>query len=324
MFFNELCCFLAPHGRQRSGDDKGLACQALRLICQSNLALHAKPQCFEFVQKPLVLLICKKCTDMMHADLSQIGNCQQFLLRSASQGINGMEGLYHIPCRGTPDARDTKSGQELLWVVLLACLDCRKQFVRILFLSQQSARNEIVTGFLQTIDIRDILHISLLDELVDISKPEPLDIHRVAAHKVQDMVFHLRGAVRIRTFDIRSVFLALGRMSADRALRTDLIGNGTARSLFFDDCFYLWDDFAGFIDENGIAQADIQLINEVLIVQRGAFHRRSTKTDRIEDRRRRNAPCAPDGKLDASEYRLFLFRRVFIGNRPSGHLGRRA
>ena len=76
-------------------------------------------------------------------------------------------------------------------------------------------------------------------------------------------------------------------------------------------------NFAGFINNNRVANADILAADEVLIMQRCAADGAAGKFYRGQHRRRRQHARTPNLNDDVLQFCFCLFRRKFKGNSPT-------
>ena len=125
----------------------------------------------------------------------------------------------------------------------------------------------------------------LAQKLLEHRRPAALDVHRVAAHKVDQMARQLRGAVGVRAAHGRGALLAHNGAAARRARVGQMVRHSPRRVGNDGDDF--GDDLAGLAQTHGVADADILFGNEVLVVQGGAADGRAREQDRLEHGRRR-------------------------------------
>ena len=172
---------------------------------------------------------------------------------------------------------------------------------------------------LQRKNVRDIFNITHSDEFFNINRSEPLDVHGVSSDKIDDVALQLRRAVRRCTLDVRRIAFPLCLRPAHR---TDIRYHKALpalRALFFPHFLHLRNDLAGFVDDDGVPDSDIQIIDKVLIVKRRPRNASSIEPYRLKYRSRRDPACPSDRQLDIQKLCLFFLRRIFVGDRPSGH-----
>ena len=80
-------------------------------------------------------------------------------------------------------------------------------------------------------------------------------------------------------------------------------------------------DFAGFFDGHGVADADVFLADVILVMQRGAADGAAGQEDRFEFGHGRERAGAAHLDGDAVEPRLGLLGGVFVGDGPARRLG---
>ena len=110
----------------------------------------------------------------------------------------------------------------------------------------------------ERIYIRNIMQITAPCECNDRRFSKALDIHCVAADKIQDMVLHLCGTRGILTLHIGSICLPHGMRSADGALIPDHIRSCSLRALLHDDRLDPRNDLPRLVDEDRVANAYIK------------------------------------------------------------------
>lgn len=323
MGFDEGGAFFAAEGPQRAGDDEGLA-REFSVAGGWFVGLHLDALCGEVFDFALVFGVGKESGDGLRADLAHVADGEDFVLPCLHEHGDGAEGAHEFAGGGTADAGDAEAGDEAGGVVLLAGLDGGEELVRVLFLADEAAFDEGVAMLLEVVDVGDVSEISLFDEGMDGGLAEAFDVHGVAADKVQEMVLKLRGAVRVLAADVGRIGLADGGRAADGARVADAVGLGACGALLQHDFLDFRDDFAGFVDADGVADADAETVDEVLVVERGALDARAAEADGVEDGRRRDAAGAADGELDGAQDGLFFFGRIFVGDGPAWDFARRA
>ena len=80
-------------------------------------------------------------------------------------------------------------------------------------------------------------------------------------------------------------------------------------------------DFAGFFDGDGVADADVFLPDVILVVQRRAADGAAGQENRLQLRHRRERAGASDLDGDGFEFRFGLFGGVFVGDGPARRFG---
>ena len=162
-------------------------------------------------------------------------------------------------------------------------------------------------------DICHIGKISFLNEIVNIDHTKPFDIHGTAADKVTNQPFQLGRAVKVNTFDVCGGFPDSG-FPTYRANHGNL--ERTSRSgLFIRDYPHAFGDhFAGFFNEQGGTQADVQAGDKILVVERTSGNCGTAQANRIKHSGRRDFSGSADGQFNLLQPGFFPFWRVFIGD----------
>lgn len=82
------------------------------------------------------------------------------------------------------------------------------------------------------------------------------------------------------------------------------------------------DDFAGFLDDDPVADADIFVADVVFVVKGSPLDRRSSQAHGLKVRSWRQDACTAEADRDSQDLGFGLFRREFIGNGPTRDLDR--
>ena len=96
------------------------------------------------------------------------------------------------------------------------------------------------------------------------------------------------------------------------------------RPLIAHDGEDLGDDLPSLLHEHHVADAQVEVVDEVLIVQRGVRDGRAGQTHRLNDRLRREHTRAADLHDNVAHTALLLLRRILICHRPARELCRAA
>ena len=170
---------------------------------------------------------------------------------------------------------------------------------------------------MQCVYICNIMQITCACQCNDRRFSKALDIHCIAADKVQDVVLHLCGASRILTLHIRRICFTYSMGATNRAYIRNHIGLRILRTFVRHHCFDARYDLPRFVDENRVAETHIQTVDIILVVQGRSLDACTAELHGIEHCRGRNAPCPSDGQLNIAENRLLFLGRIFVGNRPA-------
>ena len=118
----------------------------------------------------------------------------------------------------------------------------------------------------QVVEVGGSLDQSALDKLVHPRRPQPVDVHGIAAGEVGQVPQTLSGTLRPGAAQGCAILVPLHRRSADGAGMGQIVGlrpGGTLARHHGDD---LRDDLPGLLHHHGIPDADILLGDVILIV----------------------------------------------------------
>ena len=131
----------------------------------------------------------------------------------------------------------------------------------------------------------------------------------------------LGGTLRPGAAQERTVLVLLHGCAADRAAVGQMVGRRPLGALGKIDLQNFRDDLPCLADENGIADADVPLPDEILIVQRGVCHRRARQTDRPHHRLGGQHAGPSHLHHDVLHHGGLDFRGILVGSSPLGELG---
>ena len=159
----------------------------------------------------------------------------------------------------------------------------------------------------------------LSQELLDDGVTQAVDVHGIAGDEVGDFFTDDRRAIRVSAAPGRFPVAADDGTAAGRAGRRH--GEDCFRTVtpFRQGADDFRDNFTGFLDDDGITDADIFFFDVIFVVQRRPLDRRPSQVDRFEVGSRRQDACPAEADGNAEYFRLGLFRREFIGNSPAGN-----
>ena len=177
------------------------------------------------------------------------------------------------------DSKYTKSCQEFRGVITLAFLNSRQNLIRVLISAENGTLDKFITMILEFVNIDDAFEIPGLNEIVNCHCTKALNIHRRTSGKIDYVALKLRWTIRIDTSNISRVLFALNLLPTCRASITR---------------FNLRDNLTGLVNSYSIADSDVKLINEVLIMQSCSFDLSATEEHRIKYCRWINPAGAPD------------------------------
>jgi hypothetical protein len=178
-----------------------------------------------------------------------------------------------------------------------------------------------------------------VEEQIDVLSAQPLDIHGAARHEMAQPLDRLRRTDELaRAASARILLagllveLARGGRTADRAGVRELVGHGVGRTFLEDHPDDLRDDVAGALDDDGVADADIDrpsprigsarrvdALDIVLVVERDVFdHGDAADADRGEPGDRRERAGAADLDVDTLHGGRRLLGRELVATAQRG------
>ena len=176
----------------------------------------------------------------------------------------------------------------------------------------------------QVIEVREVAHEALLDELIDERLAEPLDVHGGARREVLEAPAQPRRARRVLAAPHDLLGVAAQLAPAHRARRRHHPGLGIARPKRQDRRDDLRDDVAALFEHDGVAFADVLARDVFRVVQRRHRDGRAGEQDRLELRVRRHRAGPADVDPDVPNLRVRLLRGELERGRPAGKLRRGA
>ena len=174
----------------------------------------------------------------------------------------------------------------------------------------------------QVVEIRHRVDETFFHQLGRHRRAQTVDVHSVAGGKMDDVAQRLGRALGVDAAQGSFILEMDDRCPAGGADLRHLVGHGILRVA--DNADDLRDDVAGFPHLNGIADAEAELADEILVVEGRAGHRRTGEEDRVEAGRRGQYACAAHSDLDAAQGRLLDFGRILERDGPAGELVGRA
>ena len=177
---------------------------------------------------------------------------------------------------------------------------------------------------LERIQLRRGVHEPSLNQRLAQRDAEAVDIHRLAGGKVRNVAQPLRRALRARAAQSRTVRITHDGCAALRAGIRHMKRHRPLRPLAAHDGEDLGDDLPRFLHKHRVADAQVEVIDEVLIVQRGVRDGRAGQTHRLDDRLRREHARAANLHDNVAHAALLLLRRVLIRHCPARELRRAA
>ena len=223
-------------------------------------------------------------------------------------------------CSGlVADVADAEAEQQLVKIVLLGIFDGMEKVRRFLLLELFQCQ-QLLEG--QVVEIRHRVDETFFHQLGRHRRAQTVDVHSVAGGKMDDVAQRLGRALGVDAAQGSFILEMDDRCPAGGADLRHLVGHGILRVA--DNADDLRDDVAGFPHLNGIADAETELADEILVVEGRAGHRRTGEEDRVEAGGRGQYACAAHSDLDAAQGRLLDFGRILERDGPAGELVGRA
>ena len=121
-----------------------------------------------------------------------------------------------------------------------------------------------------------------------------MNVHGVAPDEVEQMIFQLRGAIRIDATEIGGVFFAFELVPADGASFGDFVRRGVFGTLAQLNAAHARNNFAALIDADRVTDTHVERVDKILVVKRGAFNPRAVQVHGVKNCGRSNSARAPD------------------------------
>ena len=217
------------------------------------------------------------------------------------------------------DVADSEAEQQPGKAAVFAPFNCLDQVIGRLLLDP--FKGEQLLGC-QPVQPGAVVHQPVVHQQVDHRRPQPLDVHRVPAGKMDDAPFTGSRAGGVDAADDCLVRVADRFAAADRAGFGDLVWDRVLPMA--DDLQNFGDDLPRLPHQQGVADADPLFGDKVLVVQGRPADRGAGQGDAVKDGGRRQGAGAADLDFNIPQDRFFFFRWVFEGHRPAGELDGRA
>jgi hypothetical protein len=214
--------------------------------------------------------------------------------------------------------QDAQPKQDPPHVALFAGLDAIEEVLRALLAHALQVGQVPET---QVIKIGDVADQSTLHQLRRQDLTAAFNVHRTPATPVFDPPAHLRRTIRIHAApDGRVAFSRDALRHFRPAFRTflrEMENLLLSRPLRGDHADDFGNDLARLLDQHGIADADVEPFDLILVVQRRALDRRAGQQHGIQLSHRGQRAGATHLDGDGVEFRFGLFRRILVGHPPS-------
>ena len=250
---------------------------------------------------------------------ADVRNGGELLLRCSHERVKRFKMRSQHLGRLLPHLTDTERAQQPRQTVFLALFQCLHQILRRFFAHPVERRDRLR---FEVVKLRRGADQSRVDERFAQRHAEA--VHRVARSEMRNVPQPLRRAFRARAAQRHAVLVADDRRAALRATLRHMKRHGIRRALVPHDGEHLRNDLARLLHQHRVADAQIELVDEILIVQRGVRHRRPGQTHGVNDGLRRQHAGAAHLHHNIAHTALLFLRRVLIGHRPARELRRAA
>ena len=174
----------------------------------------------------------------------------------------------------------------------------------------------------ETVKVGRLADKSGVHQLLEQRGTHAVNVHRLARGEVCEVAQQLRGTLRARAARGALALGAVDRRAADRTAVRQTVGLRAVGALVLQHAHDLRNDLARLAHHDGVADADVLLVDEVLVVERRVRDGRSGQMHRLKDRLRRQHARAAHLHDDVRHAGLLLLGRVLVGDGPARHLAR--
>ena len=304
---------------ERAGEHERLARKAV--VDDLLPGLEADTGRAQQTQLMLRLRIFKPRAQVCRRRRPDVGNGHKLVLRRRHKLVERAEVHRQHLGRLLPHLPDAERAQQARHARILALFNGRDEVLGRFFAHMIQRRDRLR---LEGIQLRRRAHEFRLDQRLAQRNAKPVDVHRLAGGEVRDVAQPLRRALRTRAAQSGTVRIAHDRRAALGARVRHTKRDRAIRTLFAHDGEDLGNDLPRLLHEHRVADAQVEIVDEVLIVQRGVRDGRPRQTHRLDDRLRREHARAPDLHDDVAHAALLFLRRVLICHRPAREFCRAA
>ena len=242
----------------------------------------------------------------------------ELLLRGGGQGVKGPEvGGQDLP-RLLSHLPDAQGVEEPLQSPVPAGGDGRHQIGGGLLPHPVQGGQLLLP---EEVEVRRALHQPPVNELGHDGGTQPLDVHGVPAGKVGQVPVELGGALRPGTADGRAVRVPGHRGPTHRAQLRQMVGHRPLRPEIGEDLHHLGDDLPGLLEDHCVSDADVLLINEVLVVESCVGDGGPRQPHRLHNDLGGQHPGAAHLDHNVQYLGGLPLRGILVGNGPPGTLG---
>ena len=313
---------LAAHRRKRAGKHEDLARQRPSLVDRlGHLADHVDAGGREPPGELTIARLVGKHANGLGHGRTDIRNLLQAVERGVENPLHRSKVTRERGRGFFSDVADAEGVDEARQIVRFAAIDLRHELL-CRFSAHAIETGERLAG--QAVHVGIIADEPAFDELLDQRFAEALDVHRRAGREMQQALPQLRGARLVHAPPDHFFVRAVECRSAHGTRRRHHPRYGTGRAQAQNRCDDLRNDIAAFLDDDGIAFADVAASDFLLIVQRRERDGRPGEAHRFEHGKRRHGAGAPDVHVDSYDPGMRLLCREFVGGRPTREFRRGA
>ena len=151
--------------------------------------------------------------------------------------------------------------------------------------------------------------------------PDVFDVERLLMAQVECVGYQLSRTAHICALDSHLAFFSLQGGAASRALTfgsfEDIIRRSASRTLVEIHAYYRRNNLTRFLDDNGIANANIFFGDVILVVQCSAGNCGASQLNRLQLGNRGYNPGTSDLQCNAKQLSCLLFRQELEGGSPA-------
>ena len=300
---------------KRSGENKGFAEKAV--IAALLAAEHVDARLAEQTELVLCLRVLCPGDEALGGDRADIVHRGQLERRGVLNSVHGAECSGKHFRRLLPYLPDTKRAEQPGKILLLALLDLVHE-VFCGFLTHSVKRRNAL--WVEPVEIgRRFYHAAVYQRLGK-RKAKTFNVHRLAGSKMNEIAQPLRRTFHARAAHRRAVRIAFHGRAALGACIRQTKRHRSLRASGEIDAEDFRDNFPRLAYDDRIADAHIELIDKVLIVEGCRRDGRTGEPHRLNDRLRRQNAGSADLHNNIAHYARLFLRRVLIRHRPARRL----
>jgi len=250
---------------------------------------------------------------------TDIGDFHEVILGEGIEGFQVLKAFSKDLRHLLTNFFDAKTKKQTFKRLLLAVFDRVKKRIDGLIAPAIEFLN-LVAMIVEVIDIRDVAHEVLGEELLHDRFAHAIDIHGVPTSEVNHPFDLAAIAFRIET--IMKTLHFGQRMPADRAGFRHDPGLLAAIALIDKRSRDFRNDVRGLMEADDIADHEALIFDKVLIVEGGSLNQRTCDPNRLQNGIRSDTSRAANGQNDIQKFRRYFSRRELVGDGPARFLSR--